>query len=254
MKLFALSDTHLCTTNPEKDMSVFGEIWQNHPLKIKSRWESVVGDDDIVLISGDICWAMKFEEGLQELQFLSTLPGEKVFIKGNHDFWWQSIKKVRSLAPSRMHFIQNSTVEIGKFGIGGTKLWNFDFINWPCIIRNKEMDEEKAARGETIEQDVDWLAKIRKRELDRLDISLSKISRSSTIKIAMVHFPPIDEEGNSNEITNLMTRKKIDICVYGHLHSVGGKPKGSDCVIDKTRYVLTSSDFLNFYPNHLATL
>lgn len=251
MKLFALSDTHLCTTNPEKDMGVFGELWQNHTLKIKSRWESVVGEDDIVLIAGDICWAMKFDDGLEELRFLADLPGEKVFIKGNHDYWWQSIKKVRSLAPSRMHFIQNDAAAFDSFGIGGSRLWNFDFVKWPCVIRNIELDEEKEGK-ETIEQDADWLEKIQKREINRLDASLSKIS--SPFRVAMVHFPPIDENGNSNEITDLMTRNNIDICVYGHLHSVSGKPKGTDCVIDKTRYVLTSADFLNFYPHHLITL
>lgn len=249
MKLFALSDTHLCTTNPEKNMGVFGEIWKNHPQKIETRWKSIVGEDDIVLISGDICWALKFNDGLQELQFLSTLPGEKVFVKGNHDYWWESIKKLRFSAPSRMHFIQNSAVEINKFGIGGTKLWNFDFVKWSCVVRNVELDEEKKAKGETVDEN--WLAKIRKRELDRLEISLSKIPNSSTTKIAMVHFPPIDENGNNNEITDIMTRNKIDICVFGHLHSVAGTPKGSDCVIDKTRYVLTSADFLNFEPRIL---
>lgn len=243
MKVFAISDLHYCQTNPEKDMVRFGEEWRNHHQKIKSSWLSLVGEDDIVLIPGDICWATSFHNGLQELAFIDVLPGEKIFVKGNHDFWWDSISKVRKQSPARMHFIQNDSVVLGDYAFAGTRLWAYEFVKWPSVVRNLELDKENKDKPEV---DKNWLEKVRKREYKRLENSLASIPEGVKHRIAMIHFPPIDDEGNPNFLTELMTQYKVDTCIFGHLHSVAGNPKGSDCVINETRYRLVSCDFLNF--------
>lgn len=243
MKVWAISDTHL-SSDPEKDMSVFGDNWKYHAAKITDNWERLVGENDVVLIPGDICWATSLGNGIRELRFFESLPGEKVFIKGNHDYWWDSISKVRKLSPPRTHFIQNDIVTFGNFGIGGTRLWAYDFIKWPCVARNLELDGKTQDKPEV---DQNWLKKVRNRELTRLELSLCKIP-DNTFKIAMVHFPPIDEDGNENVLTNIMSNFKIDLCVFGHLHAVTGRPAGVDIVIGTTRYVLVSADFVGFSP------
>lgn len=96
MALFALSDLHLSFSS-NKPMDIFGEVWENHHLKILNNWNSKVMEDDVVLIPGDISWAMKFEEALLDLEFIHNLNGKKVLLKGNHDYWWSSISKLNSL-------------------------------------------------------------------------------------------------------------------------------------------------------------
>jgi len=248
MKIWAISDLHLCTTDPEKKMDRFGENWIDHPTNIYNNWKSVVGDNDIVLIPGDICWALKFDNGLQELRYLQDLPGIKVFSKGNHDYWWKSIKNLRMNAPDRMYFINNDalTLDINgyRIGIGGTRLWHYDLISWPCVLRNEELDE-LAKDKEPV--DPKWLAKMRKREIERLEFSLKQIS-DDTYKIAMVHYPPYAEDGRATPITKIMTKYNIRNCVFGHLHSVQGNPKTANWMIDKTSYHLVSSDYIDFTP------
>lgn len=153
MNIWAISDTHL-SNKPEKDMSYFGNHWKHHAAKITDNWERLVEDQDVVLIPGDVCWATNIADGIKELGFFESLPGEKVFVKGNHDYWWDSISKVRNLAPPHLHFIQNDAVTFGNIGIGGTRLWAYDFVKWPCVIRNMELDSQSQNKTE---KDENWL-------------------------------------------------------------------------------------------------
>jgi len=244
MRLFAISDLHL-SSDPEKKMDHFGEQWINHASKIYDNWKRTVGEDDVVLISGDICWAKKLSEGVKELELISDLPGEKVFVKGNHDFWWESINKVRSQNLPRMHFIQNNAIVLGDFAITGTRLWDYEFVKWPCVFIGRE---DQIPAPKTINEE--WLGKIRRRELNRLKSGLKALP-DNKYKIAMVHYPPIDENGKKNHLTDLMTKYGVDLCVFGHIHAAQGSPIGADCTIGKTRYKLTTCDWLDFIPVNL---
>jgi predicted phosphohydrolase len=145
-----------------------------------------------------------------------------------------------------MHFIQNNSVVLGEYAIGGTRLWDFDFVKWPCVFVNRP-DEKPAPK----EVNLNWLQKVRKREITRLENSLKTLPKGH-YKVVMTHFPPICEEGKENFITDMMTKYGVDLCVFGHIHSATGSPVGSDCTIGKTRYVLTSADWIDFVPKELT--
>ena len=124
MNVYAISDLHL-STNSDKPMDVFGQNWEGHFEKIKSDWLFKVKDDDIVLIAGDLSWAMKLDDGIADLKELASLPGKKVFIRGNHDFWWNGISKLRDRAPNDSFiFLQTDSVKIGNFVIVGSRGWS----------------------------------------------------------------------------------------------------------------------------------
>ena len=123
MNVYAISDLHLSTTQP-KPMDIFGGNWEGHFEKIKADWQEKVTDDDVVLIAGDISWAMKLDDARADLNALSILKGKKVFIRGNHDFWWNGISKVRAAAPDDSFiFLQTGAVKIGEFIFVGSRGW-----------------------------------------------------------------------------------------------------------------------------------
>ena len=122
MKLFAIADLHLSFA-VNKPMDVFGQAWENHPEKIRREWLETVGQEDVVLIPGDISWAMRLSEAQPDFAFLQELPGTKVIIRGNHDYWWSSLSKVRQALPPSVIPLQNTSAVFGGVGIAGTRLW-----------------------------------------------------------------------------------------------------------------------------------
>ena len=114
MKIFAISDLHL-SLMVEKPMDVFGGAWENYTEKIKENWQNVVTNDDIVLVAGDISWAMKLEDAMTDFGYLKNLPGTKIIIRGNHDYWWSTISNVRNALPDKIFAIQNDAMKIGNF-------------------------------------------------------------------------------------------------------------------------------------------
>jgi len=224
VKIWGISDLHLCITDPEKKMDIFGDNWIDHGNKIRNNWKNVVGDDDIVLIPGDICWAMRLLEGIKELEFLVDLPGEKVFVKGNHDFWWDSINKVRKNAPARMHFIQNDSVVIGEYGFAGTRLWDYEFVKWPCVFTGRE-DQIP----ETKEVSDNWLAKVRKREFNRLENSLKSLPivkhKFVCFLLSLCHsFQSIGNTRHGPFVENLAHAGQIKFYTHFYLLLVAKKP------------------------------
>jgi predicted phosphohydrolase len=244
-RVFALADLHLSLASP-KPMDVFGAQWESHAERIAAAWRETVRPEDIVLVAGDISWAMKLEDAQADLDWIAALPGEKVFIKGNHDYWWNSLGKVRQAGGAGMHFIQNDCVRLGALAIGGTRMWDFPSVRWPgtVAVEEEKSPAEKNAnkeRGEDAE-------KIRERELNRLRLSLQAL-KDAPLKIAMTHFPPVGSDGQPTEITSLIAEYGIDLCVYGHLHAIKPDPlPGTDCEIAGVRYLLTSCDWLGFRP------
>ena len=244
MKLFGISDLHLSFSNP-KPMEIFGIQWKNHFEKIENNWKKTINDSNIVLIPGDISWALTYNNVLLDLQFISTLPGKKVIIKGNHDYWWQSISKLREESSNNLYFIQNDTLKLNEIVISGTRLWDYPFNRWEDSAPIFELDEGKFDND-----------KIRRREIERLKMCLSKMQKTTnSFKIILTHFPPIGSNLGSNIITDLLTEHNVDLCVFGHLHDLPKNQKPPvDCIINKTRYVLVSCDYIDFKPKLICEI
>ena len=251
MKVFALSDPHLSAVS-NKPMDIFGDNWSDHTRKIIENWSDIVSEDDIVLVGGDISWALKIDEAAEDLALLRSLPGIKVLLRGNHDYWWSGLKKVREAAGEGFEVIQNNSCVINGVGVGGTRLWNYPFVYWPFAGSDGERSEVTKVsepKEHKKHNDVDD-SKICKSEIGRLQNSLSTLPDGLDIKICMTHFPPISANPEPNELTEIIAGYNIDYVTYGHLHALDrNKPfKAVDCDVDGVRYVLASCDWLDFVP------
>lgn len=225
MALYAISDLHL-SLNSDKPMDVFGELWKEHHIKVKENWESVIKEEDTVIIAGDISWALKFEDAMADLEFIHSLPGKKVMIKGNHDFWWGSITKMNALYDD-MCFIQNTYERCGEYGICGTRGW----------VRIDESDDE-APHDE----------KVYKREIIRLKMSLDAAVKDGIDKlIVMMHYPPVTRISRSQEFLDLLSNYNVEKLIYGHIH-FSSKEICINGVYNNIEYICTSADIINFNP------
>ena len=194
MQIYAIADLHLSLTS-EKPMDVFGEAWRGHAEKLERNWRECVQDDDLVLIPGDISWAMQLSAALPDLSFIGNLPGRKILLKGNHDYWWSAIGRVRSNLPEGMRALQNDSIVEDGIGICGSR-------GWLCPGSNNFNAEDQ---------------KIYLRELDRLSLSLASLPAVET-KIAMLHFPPFLDKEKGSGFTERLEEAGVQIVVYGHLH------------------------------------
>ena len=227
MKLFAIADPHLSAAQP-KPMDIFGSNWTDHFERMKAAWREVVTDDDVVLIPGDISWAMQLSDAKLDLDALGELPGRSLILRGNHDYWWNSVSKVRAHLPPGMQALQNDAFRFGKFVIAGTRLWT-------CPgSQHFEGDD----------------AKIYTREVGRLELSLraaEKMRTQEDVLVVMLHFPPFNEKREENEVMALIAEHRADVLLYGHLHgkSTRGAFEGdwNGCCVR-----LVSADHVNFTP------
>jgi uncharacterized protein len=195
MAIFAIGDLHL-SFGTNKPMDVFGDTWRDHHERIAENWSRLVRSDDIVLLPGDISWAMNFQEAKPDLEFIENLPGTKIMIKGNHDYWWSTIKKVREHLPPSIHAIQNDSIVIGDYVIAGTRGWTLP-----------------SSRGFTDEDQ-----KIYRRELGRLRLSLEHAKKTTLPILCMLHYPPTDETFARSAWVDMLEEYEVSYCVYGHLH------------------------------------
>ena len=216
MRVFAISDLHLSINNP-KPMDIFGPVWNNYLEQIEADWRGKVTDEDVVLLAGDFSWAMKLCDAQKDIDYISKFPGKKIVIRGNHDYWWEGIGKVRAILPQNFYAIQNDCIKIGNVIFCGTRGWTLD-------------DE-----------------KLLNRELIRLEMTLenakSKMQEGDKI-VCMLHYPPFDKNGQGTAFSNLIEKFPVSAVVYGHLHgniSSGYKLKTTYNGID---YYLTSCDQL----------
>ena len=142
MSIFAIGDLHLSFANP-KPMDIFGENWTNHEVKIKEDWEKKVKENDTVIILGDFSWAMELKEMAEDFKYLANLPGKKILLKGNHDYWWNSLKKLNKYLEENnlknIEFLQNNSFEIEGKIIAGTRGWNFEDTEEDRKILNREL-------------------------------------------------------------------------------------------------------------------
>ncbi len=222
MSLFAIADTHL-SFGTDKPMDFF-EGWQNYTEKLKNNWNKIVCETDTVIIAGDISWAMDFEQLEADFRFINELNGQKIIIKGNHDYWWSTLKKMNSFVAEKgfetIKFLQNNSYLCGGVCVCGSRGWLFE--------SEEEHDE-----------------KVLNRELIRLRMSLD--SATGNEKIVFLHYPPLTTNAQCDEILSVLNEYSIKKCYYGHLHgeaakfAVDGERNGVD-------FKLISCDRLNFTP------
>ncbi|NLX82969.1 MAG: hypothetical protein GXZ04_04040 [Clostridiales bacterium] len=223
-RIFAISDLHL-PGGQDKSMDLFGAHWQDHFIKIQEDWQQRVGEQDIVLIPGDISWAMRLEEAITDLRQIGELPGQKIMIKGNHDFWWSAISNVRANLSAGFYAIQNDAVTLPGYVFAGSRGW----------VMPGDEEEEKDTQ------------KIYNRELIRLEMSLQRAQklRQDNKLIVLCHFPPCNQKGEDTAVSQLLERYKADAVVYGHLHGQACAA-GFQGLKNGVLYYLTSCDCINF--------
>lgn len=250
MAVWAIADLHLSFGIPNKAMDVFGPQWQNWTDKIEKQWRDTIQNDDLVLIAGDISWAMRPQEAAADLEWIHHLPGTKVILRGNHDYWWTSLAQIEKVLPSSIHLIQNNVFNWNNVSVGGTRLWDTPEYTFRDYIEYQKSDRPTAITKEENPQEAE---KIFQRELLRLELSLKCLSQDpDKIRIAMVHYPPIGAELHDSQTSKILEKYHVQICVFGHLHNVRpdlpmfGNKNGID-------YYLTACDYLNFKPLKLLS-
>ena len=227
MPVFAIADLHL-PGGSDKPMDIFGSQWDRHFETICANWRRNVGPDDIVLIPGDISWAMQLVQAVPDLRNIAGLPGRKVLLRGNHDYWWRSVSRVRECLPEGMYAVQNDALALDGFTFCGTRGWIFPTVANPL----EEQDE-----------------KIYRREVIRLRISLEAAVKVGTTDpvVAMTHFPPLPADGEETEFSRLFSVFGVRDVVYGHLHGPAIK-NGFTGARGGVRYHLASCDAIGFSP------
>lgn len=234
MAIYTIADLHLSFLN-DKPMDIFGDNWEKHPEKIKNNWNKKIKDEDYVILPGDFSWAMHLEETKLDFEYLNSLPGKKILLKGNHDYWWNTTTKINNYLKENnienINILYNNSYLVEDKIIVGTRGWN---------ILDTELD-----------------SKMIKRECARLELSindgLNKYGKEKEI-IAFLHYPPIIKEyiesPEKSEFVNVLNKYNVKKCYYGHLHgrahedAVEGK-------IGEITYKLVSADYLNFDPEKI---
>ncbi|QUI23270.1 metallophosphoesterase [Vallitalea pronyensis] len=220
--IYAISDLHL-SFNTDKPMKVFGKHWYKHYEKIEKDWKARVKEDDLVLLPGDISWAMRLEEAKEDMNFLRRMPGKKVMVKGNHDYWWQSLNKVSQMYPEFM-YIQNNSILHEHIAICGTR-------GWICPNKHKFTNEDE---------------KLYKREINRLELSLNTVPDHVDTIYVMTHYPPTNDCLEPSDFTRLYETYGVDKVIYGHLHGEDSFKMGLMGVRNHVDYQLVSCDYLDF--------
>lgn len=226
MRVYAIADLHLSHT-ADKPMDVFGAAWQFHTERIERSWREVVSDDDLVLIPGDISWAMRLDEALPDLDFIARLPGKKALLRGNHDFWWSAVGRVRASLKEGVYVLQNDALTFGTVSVCGTRGWLC-----PDAAAFTAADE-----------------RIYLRELDRLKLSLDALPAGTT-RIAMLHYPPFSEKARASRFTELLEEAQVSTVLYGHLHGEANR-YAFEGELRGVSYHCVAADKLDFCPKRI---
>jgi len=231
MSIYIIGDLHL-SFSEDKPMSVFGLNWEGHSDKIKQDWIEKVKPEDTVILAGDFSWATYLEDTYNDFSYLNGLPGKKILLKGNHDYWWTTLTSMkRYLEENKIEnidFLYNNSFEIEDKIIVGTRGWTLN--------------------------DTENSSKMIAREALRLELSIKdaeeKYGKDKEI-IAIMHYPPISSNSKKNEYTydskflDIMKKYNIKKCYYGHLHGLSHKD-AIEGIIDGIEFKLISSDYLDF--------
>lgn len=222
MAVYAISDLHLSIGNKEKSMELFGEKWKDYENRIKTNWEETVKEEDTVIIPGDISWAMRTEDAIEDFRFLHNLPGTKIIMKGNHDYYFSTLKKVEDFLQEQgfysIKILHNNSYIVENLAICGSRGWS------PNADKDDKCDS----------------VKVTKRELGRLKLSLDSIEDKTKEIVVAMHFPVTNPE-----FRQLMKEYGVKQCIYGHLHAEGHYMvfEGD---IDGIKYTMVSCDYTGF--------
>ena len=225
MALFTIGDLHL-SFNDNKAMNVF-EGWEDYVQRIEKNWKAIVSDDDTVVIAGDISWAMKLSDALLDFSFIEKLPGKKIILKGNHDYFWSTKSKMEKFFKDNnfntISILFNCAYSVGEFSVCGTRGWFYD----------TEDDNDK---------------KVLLREVGRLKTSLNEALSQGLEPVVFLHYPPVYSGKECTEIMDVLLEKKVKRCYYGHLH---GKFCHTRAVVGNYKGIslnLVSADYVGFTP------
>lgn len=224
MSLYAIGDLHLSFA-ANKPMDVFGAQWENHAEKILQGF-SCVGDEDLTVLCGDLSWGMNFEDTREDFLFVERLPGRKIILKGNHDYWWSTAAKAKRFFAENgietIEILHNNCFLYGDYAICGTRGWFFE--------------EETGSEHDK---------KIMLREVGRLETSLK--AAGDREKLVFLHYPPVYQKYECPEILALLKEYSVKLCAYGHIHGKGCRLAFNGWR-DGTEYKLLSADHVNFTP------
>jgi predicted phosphohydrolase len=227
MRVFAIGDLHLAG-GTGKAMDRFGEHWRDHDRKIFEAWGRTVCNDDLVLVAGDTSWAMRLEDALPDLERIGQMPGLKLLVKGNHDYWWESRSKMsRALHPS-IKILHASSIIVNRIAVAATR-------GWVCPNDSHFQEQD---------------AKIYERELGRLRTALGSLrGRESEFDalIVALHYPPANAAHETSGFIELIDEYGADVCVYGHLHGDDIRTALTG-LRGETNYYLVSADAADFAP------
>ena len=222
MALFVISDLHL-SLNTDKPMTVF-KGWDNYVERIENNWRSVVKDDDTVVVPGDISWEMKLKNCVRDFEFINSLPGKKIIMKGNHDLWWESITKMNAFIAENgfdsISFLHNNCHEYGDFALCGSRGWYYD---------------DAADK------------KVLNREVGRIRMSLEQGAKTGKEIILFLHYPPLTVDSECDEIMSVIKEYGVKRCYYGHIHK-GGRFRAYYGEKYGIHFRCVSCDLMDFMP------
>ena len=225
MAIYVIADLHL-SFSQDKPMSIFGEKWEGHSEKIKNNWISKVKPEDTVVLPGDFSWTMYLQDTYKDFEYLNSLPGKKLLLKGNHDYWWTTVTNMRN-------FLEEN------------KFKNIDFIyNNSYLVENKILT---GTRGWNL-LDTENSSKMIKRESIRLQLAIEDgIKKYGDDKeiIVFMHYPPISNTNKKSEFLKILKQYNIKRCYYGHLHGKSHQD-AVEGIVDGIEFKLISADYLNF--------
>lgn len=219
--LYTLADLHLAfAPGVDKPMDIFGSNWEGHIEKIRRNW--CLNEDDTIVLGGDLSWAMTFQQLRYDLEFVHSLPGRKILLKGNHDYWWTTMKKMRELTEAfpSISFLHNNSYCVDGIAVCGTRGW---------ITEPGQPEDEKVLA----------------RECGRLRASLDSAKEGE--KVVFLHYPPVFADTVCESIMNILREYGIKRCYYGHLHGPSHK-LAVNGERDGVVFCLTAGDFTDFNP------
>ncbi|MBR1591775.1 MAG: metallophosphoesterase [Ruminococcus sp.] len=226
MSLWVIGDLHLCFSDPSKTMTVFSG-WENYQERIEKNWKELIKEDDTVVLAGDISWGMNMKQALPDFKFINSLAGKKIIIKGNHDYWWSTMKKMEDFLAAEsldtIKILHNNFCRYENYGICGTRGW---------VSINGESQDEK----------------ILLREVQRLETSIGLAEAEGLEPIVFLHYPPIFAGSFNYDILQVLYRHNIKNCYYGHIH---GRSAHELCIkntYDGIDFHLIAGDYLRFIP------
>ena len=223
MSIYVMGDLHL-PFGVNKPMDVFGDGWQGYTEKIKEDWNKKVKNEDTVILAGDFSWATYLEDTYKDFEYLCALPGKKIMLKGNHDYWWTTVTNLNKLYDN-MKFLQTNFYEYGEYAICGGR-------GWICPNDFKFDDNDE---------------KIYKREENRIRLSLQAAKKKGYSKfIVITHYPPTNDKLEESLFTNLYEEYGVEKVIYGHLHGKESFKMGLKGVRNGVEYILASCDYTDF--------